>query len=79
LLLKMLIKEKKLSEKQIIGIGQLLISVGLGCNVAALLLSRFTNTGDFFLGFLTGLGLVFLGVSAVFNISRFKKKREPGE
>ena len=79
MLMKMLVKEQKLSGKQIIGIGQLLLSIGLGCNAAALLLDRFTTVHDFFLGFLAGLGAVFLGVSIVFNVTGLKKRKEPGE
>ncbi len=75
MLLRMICRESDISGKKLIRIGQLLLSLGLGCNAGALLLDRFTNTGDFFQGFLTGFGLVMLGASVAFNTYGLKRKR----
>jgi hypothetical protein len=75
MLLRMLCEKENLSGDQIIRIGQLLLGLGLLCNSASILLDRFTGTHDFFLGFLTGFGLVSFAMALIFHVKGVRLKR----
>jgi len=70
MLLKMMCKDK--TGKQIVGIGQLTMTIGLGCNATAIILNRFVTDFDFLQGFLVGFGIVMLLTSAFLNIKGIK-------
>ncbi|NPE28316.1 hypothetical protein HNV12_10170 [Methanococcoides sp. SA1] len=63
---------KNMNGKQTIGIGQLTMVVGLGCNAAAIWLNRAESNVDFLQGFLAGFGVVMLLTSVFFNIKGMK-------
>ena len=66
---------KDMTGKQIVGVGQISLVLGLGCNATSIILNHFTNVSDFLLGFLIGIGCISIGTSIVFNIYGIKLNR----